>query len=76
MPPRRSNRLDARARDNWPKATPLERLGVDRSPFYARRVDARLRRSAKLVVVEGGPRGMCTTMKDRVNEELLRFAKE
>jgi non-heme chloroperoxidase len=28
---------------------------------------------AKLVVYEGAPHGMCTTLKDRVNAELLGF---
>jgi len=32
-------------------------------------------KNAKLVVVEGAPHGMCTTMKDRVNTELLGFLK-
>ena len=36
---------------------------------------AKLVKDAKLVVVEGGPHGMCTTMKDRINQELLAFAK-
>jgi len=30
---------------------------------------------AKLVVYEGAPHGMCTTLKDRVNQELLAFIK-
>jgi non-heme chloroperoxidase len=30
---------------------------------------------AKLVVYKGAPHGMCTTLKDRVNEELLGFIK-
>jgi non-heme chloroperoxidase len=32
-------------------------------------------RNAKLVVYKGAPHGMCTTLKDRVNEELLAFFK-
>lgn len=36
---------------------------------------AKLVKSAKLVVVAGGPHGMCTTMKDRINEELLAFIR-
>jgi len=36
---------------------------------------AKLVKNVKLVVVEGGPHGMCTTMKDRINQELLTFAK-
>lgn len=31
--------------------------------------------NAKLVVYEGAPHGLCTTMKDRVNDELLAFIK-
>jgi non-heme chloroperoxidase len=31
--------------------------------------------NAKLVVYEGAPHGMCTTLKDRVNAELLAFFK-
>lgn len=30
-------------------------------------------RNAELKVYEGAPHGLCTTMKDQVNEELLRF---
>jgi len=30
-------------------------------------------KDAKLVVYEGAPHGMCTTLKDRVNAELLSF---
>jgi non-heme chloroperoxidase len=36
---------------------------------------AKLVKGATLVVVEGAPHGMCTTLKDRVNQELLRFIK-
>jgi non-heme chloroperoxidase len=36
---------------------------------------AKLVKGAKLVVVEGAPHGMCTTLKDRINQELLRFIK-
>jgi non-heme chloroperoxidase len=32
-------------------------------------------KNAKLVVYKGAPHGMCTTLKDRVNEELLAFIK-
>jgi len=31
--------------------------------------------NAKLVIYEGAPHGMCTTLKDRVNAELLAFFK-
>jgi non-heme chloroperoxidase len=38
-------------------------------------LSAKLVKNSKLVIVPGGPHGMCTTMKDRVNTELLAFAK-
>jgi non-heme chloroperoxidase len=38
-------------------------------------LSAKLLRNAKLVVYKGAPHGMCTTLKDRVNEELLAFFK-
>ena len=36
---------------------------------------AKLIKSAKLVVVPGAPHGMCTTHKDRINRDLLEFAR-
>jgi non-heme chloroperoxidase len=45
-------------------------------------IDASARRSAtlvpnaKLVVYPGAPHGMCSTLKDRVNQELLAFFQE
>jgi non-heme chloroperoxidase len=36
---------------------------------------AKIVKDAKLVVVKGAPHGMCTTLKDRVNQELLGFIK-
>jgi non-heme chloroperoxidase len=33
----------------------------------------KLERGATLKVIPGAPHGMCTTLKDRVNEELLAF---
>ena len=36
---------------------------------------SKLVRSSSLVVVTGAPHGMCTTLKDRVNDELLAFFK-
>lgn len=36
-------------------------------------LSSKLVKSAELVVYKGAPHGMCTTLKDRVNEELLRF---
>lgn len=38
-------------------------------------LSAKLVQGAKLVVYEGAPHGMCTTLKDRVNQELLAFIK-
>ncbi len=38
-------------------------------------LSAKIVKGAKLVVVEGAPHGMCTTLKDRVNAELLSFIK-
>ncbi len=38
-------------------------------------LSSKLVRGAKLVVYEGAPHGMCTTLKDRVNEELLGFIR-
>ncbi len=32
-------------------------------------------KNAKLVVYNDAPHGMCTTLKDKVNEELLGFIK-
>jgi len=36
-------------------------------------LSAKVIKNAKLVVISGAPHGMCTTMKDRINEELLGF---
>jgi non-heme chloroperoxidase len=38
-------------------------------------LSAKIVHGAKLVVYKGAPHGMCTTLKDRVNEELLNFIK-
>jgi non-heme chloroperoxidase len=38
-------------------------------------LSAKIIKNAKLVVYKGAPHGMCTTLKDRVNEELLAFIK-
>jgi len=38
-------------------------------------VSSKIVKNAKLVVYEGAPHGMCTTLKDRVNAELLAFIK-
>jgi non-heme chloroperoxidase len=38
-------------------------------------LSSKLIRNAKLVIYKGAPHGMCTTLKDRVNEELLGFIK-
>src|SRR5881392_2807448 len=37
---------------------------------------AKIVKNAKLVVYKGAPHGMCTTLKDKVNEELLAFIRE
>jgi non-heme chloroperoxidase len=36
-------------------------------------LSSKLIRDAKLIVYKGAPHGMCTTLKDRVNKELLDF---
>jgi non-heme chloroperoxidase len=36
-------------------------------------LSAKILKNAKLVVYKGAPHGMCTTLRDRVNEELLAF---
>jgi non-heme chloroperoxidase len=36
-------------------------------------ISSKLVKDAKLVIYEGAPHGMCTTLKDRVNAELLSF---
>ena len=38
-------------------------------------LSAKIVKDAKLVVYKGAPHGMCNTLKDRVNEELLAFFK-
>lgn len=38
-------------------------------------LSAKIVKDAKLVVYKGAPHGMCTTLKDRVNQELLGFFK-
>jgi non-heme chloroperoxidase len=38
-------------------------------------ISSKIVKNAKLVVYKGAPHGMCTTLKDRVNEELLNFFK-
>ncbi len=38
-------------------------------------LSAKIVKNAKLVIYKGAPHGMCTTLKDRVNEELLSFFK-
>jgi non-heme chloroperoxidase len=39
-------------------------------------LSSKLIRDAKLVIYKGAPHGMCTTLKDKVNAELLAFIKE
>jgi len=38
-------------------------------------LSSKIIKNAKLVVYPGAPHGMCTTLKDRVNDELLAFIK-
>jgi non-heme chloroperoxidase len=38
-------------------------------------LSSKIIKNAKLVIYEGAPHGMCTTLKDQVNEELLGFIK-
>jgi non-heme chloroperoxidase len=38
-------------------------------------ISSKIIKNATLKVYEGAPHGMCTTLKDRVNEELLAFIK-
>jgi non-heme chloroperoxidase len=38
-------------------------------------ISSKIIKGAKLVIYKGAPHGMCTTLKDRVNEELLAFIK-
>jgi len=38
-------------------------------------LSSKIVKNAKLVIYKGAPHGMCTTLKDRVNEELLSFIK-
>jgi non-heme chloroperoxidase len=42
---------------------------------YSAMLSSRISKNAKLVVYKGAPHGMCTTHKDKVNEELLAFIK-
>ena len=38
-------------------------------------LSSKIVRNSKLVVYKGAPHGMCTTLKDRVNDDLLTFLK-
>jgi non-heme chloroperoxidase len=38
-------------------------------------ISSKIVKNAKLRIYEGAPHGLCTTLKDRVNEELLSFIK-
>jgi len=38
-------------------------------------LSSKIVKNAKLVVIDGAPHGVCTTHKDRVNDELLKFLK-
>jgi len=39
-------------------------------------LSSKIMKNATLKVYKGAPHGMCTTLKDQVNEELLGFFKE
>jgi len=39
-------------------------------------LSSKIVKGAKLVIYKGAPHGMCSTLKDRVNEELLTFIGE
>ncbi len=38
-------------------------------------LSSKLVKNAQLKVYKGAPHGMCTTLKDKVNEDLLGFIK-
>jgi non-heme chloroperoxidase len=38
-------------------------------------LSSKIIKDAKLVIYKGAPHGMCTTLKGRVNDELLAFIK-
>jgi non-heme chloroperoxidase len=38
-------------------------------------LSSKIVKNAKLVVYKGAPHGMCTTLKNQVNEELLGFIR-
>ena len=38
-------------------------------------MSSKIIKNAQLKIYEGAPHGMCTTLKDRVNEDLLAFIK-
>jgi non-heme chloroperoxidase len=38
-------------------------------------LSSKLIKNAELKVYKGAPHGMCTTLKDKVNEDLLAFIK-
>jgi len=38
-------------------------------------LSSKLVKNAQLKVIKGAPHGMCTTLKDQVNEELLAFIR-
>lgn len=74
-----------------PVGTPIDvfnqlRAGVqaDRSKFWKDQIvpiaaaalqSSKLVKGATLKVIKGAPHGMCTTLKDQVNEELVSFFK-
>jgi non-heme chloroperoxidase len=38
-------------------------------------LQAKLVKSSTLKIIKGAPHGLCTTLKDQVNEDLLAFIK-
>jgi len=38
-------------------------------------MSSKIIKNAQLKIYKGAPHGMCTTLKDRVNEDLLAFIK-
>ena len=38
-------------------------------------LSSKIIKNAKLVIYKNAPHGMCTTLKERVNEELIGFIK-
>jgi hypothetical protein len=47
----------------------------DRADWRIAMLSAKLVKNAELKVYKGAPHGMCTTLQDRVDEDLLDFVK-